>query len=416
MSLLFDALKRAQKSDARVERGADPQCLDLSGSLAAIRPSAALAEGRPDLEIGAFAAQAIFSATARQSTRTISLAAGGILLLLVAGYGGYWYYQRATASPAIAIATPVAAPAGLAAPSQTAAPPPVDTVVPDVTLPVAVRTEGTAGNPRQPPAETIGNSDEQSPAVLVPIMAKRHGEGGPSSKNDRSPRRSARRVEPREQAGHDSAPPPTVVDNPAESHVRLNVSRDPLREGYQALTEGRMDDAERLYQEVIAKQPHERDALLGLAVIAHRQQQSARALELYRQVLREDPDNPTATSALITLSEQVDPVEAETRIKQLLDQKPTSPELHHALGSLLARQKRWGEAQQSFFRAYNLDQGNAQYAYNLAVALDHLHKPSAALSYYEKSANILKPGDVAIDRDTLQLRVQELRGTPQEHR
>ncbi|MDD5759123.1 MAG: tetratricopeptide repeat protein [Desulfobulbaceae bacterium] len=192
-------------------------------------------------------------------------------------------------------------------------------------------------------------------------------------------------------------------------HIRLNPSADSLQEGYDALSEGRLEDAERKYLEVIANRPHEKDALLGLAVVAHRNMQTERASDLYQQVLREDPSNATATAALVNLSAQVDPVAAESRLKQLISQKQTSSELHHALGRVLARQKRWGEAQQSFFRAYSLAPNNAIYVYNLAVALDRLRQPAAALSYYEKLAQLIKPGDAVISRETLQRRVQELR-------
>lgn len=405
MSLLFDALKRAQKKDDGAKK--NDNFIDLSLSSSAINPSASLAGGIADHEAGTLAAQSIFSATARQSSRIVSLVVGGIALLSVVGVSFYLYYQRAIAPPSLAIVPPLVAPSVVAAPPNSGDQANGEPAVEDSRSSVEKSGQVTA----EAVKAVAPNKAEVAPTDLVPIIARPGSEERPVAKDVRPRRRSPRRVEPLEQTDNVAVPSLPVVETSTASHLRLSVSRDPLREGYQALSEGRMNDAEQLYQEVIVKHPHERDALLGLAVIAHRQMQTERATDLYQQVLREDPGNSTATAALVTLLVQVDPVAAESRIKQLLDQKSTSPELHHVLGSVLARQKRWGEAQQSFFRAYSLAPGNAQYAYNLAVALDHLNKPAAALPYYEKTVRILRPGDTSIDRGALHRRVQELDGT-----
>lgn len=195
----------------------------------------------------------------------------------------------------------------------------------------------------------------------------------------------------------------------ASYHVRLEPRPDPLQEGYKALTAGRLEEAGRLYREALAKNPRERDALLGMAVIAHRRLQTEQAMGLYQQVLREDPENATATAAMVTLTEQSDPMAAESHLKRLLGQKPMAPELHYAFGSLLARQHRWSEAQPAFFRAHSLAPSNLLYAYNLAVSLDRLQQPAAALPYYEKSVQLIQSGDATLDRATIMRRVEELR-------
>lgn len=193
--------------------------------------------------------------------------------------------------------------------------------------------------------------------------------------------------------------------------ILASTGLDPLKEGYLALSEGRMDQAEQNYLAALAQRPHEKDALLGLAVIAQRKKQTERAAELYRQVLREDLGNAAAAAGLVSLSMQADPVAAESQVRELLDLKPSAPEFHYALGSVLARQLRWGEAQQAFFRAYNLTPDNALYAYNLAVSLDRLHQPAAALPYYEQAAKLAKPGDPTLDQDAIGRRIQELKNS-----
>jgi tetratricopeptide (TPR) repeat protein len=183
---------------------------------------------------------------------------------------------------------------------------------------------------------------------------------------------------------------------------------DPLTEAYQSLSEGNVDQAETQYLAVLVQHPHEKDALLGLAVIAQRKLQTERAMALYRQVLREDLGNAVAAAGLVSLSALADPLAAESQLRELLIIKPTSAEFHYALGCVLARQQRWSEAQQAFFRAYSLAPEKPLYAYNLAVSLDHLRLVTAAIPYYEKAVQLARPGDTTINRDVVALRLQEL--------
>ncbi len=189
---------------------------------------------------------------------------------------------------------------------------------------------------------------------------------------------------------------------------QVTADKDPLKEGYLALKAGDLDLAEQRYQEALVRQPHEKDALLGLAIIAQRSMQPSRATELYRQVLREDLGNATAAAGLVSM--QTDPLTAESQIRELLDLKPSAAEFHYALGGVLARQLRWAEAQQAFSRACRLSPENALYSYNLAVALDHLHQDAAALTFYEKTLRLAN--DPTLNMDVIARRIQELKSSP----
>ncbi|MFA6061142.1 MAG: tetratricopeptide repeat protein [Gallionella sp.] len=186
---------------------------------------------------------------------------------------------------------------------------------------------------------------------------------------------------------------------------------DALKEAYLALSEGRLEPAEQHYLDILSQQPREKNALLGMAIIAHRQQQTERAADYYRQVLREDMGNAAAAAGLVSLSAQADPVAAESQLRELIDLKPGAAEFHYALGNVLARQERIGEAQQSYFRAYSLAPGNTLYTYNLAVALDRLHQSAAARPYYEKAARLASPGDTTINREAVERRIEELKSS-----
>lgn len=193
---------------------------------------------------------------------------------------------------------------------------------------------------------------------------------------------------------------------PARKPVAM-VDADQLKDAYLALSAGNLDLAQQKYLAAIALRPHEKDALLGLAIIAQRKMQLARAEQLYRQVLREDFGNAAAAAGLVSLSELADPVAAESQLRELIDIKPSAPELHYALGGVLARQQRWDEAQQAFYRAFGLAPDSALYAYDLAVSLDHLHQHDAALPYYEKAAAGTK--EAGLNKDAILLRIRQLK-------
>lgn len=213
---------------------------------------------------------------------------------------------------------------------------------------------------------------------------------------------------------HDAAASDEPIRNarhhPAQrSTIRPDADDNALQKAYRDLSQGELSQAQTEYQAVLTRRPHEKDALLGLAVIYQRRQQTERAARLYRQVLNENMGNATAAAGLISLSMPADPVAAESQLRELLDILPSSPELQYALGSALAFQQRISEARQAFYIAFSLAPDNALYAYNLAVSLDRLHQPDAALPYYEKSLKLSQPEDGMLDLKAVRRRIRELK-------
>jgi uncharacterized protein HemY len=104
-------------------------------------------------------------------------------------------------------------------------------------------------------------------------------------------------------------------------------------------------------------------------------------------VLEIDPRNSTAQAGLLGTMGAADPLAAESRLKQLIAREPTSF-LYFTLGNLYAEQNRWSQAQQAYFQAFTLEPGNPDYAYNLAVGLEHLNQPRPALTYYRQAVQL----------------------------
>jgi tetratricopeptide (TPR) repeat protein len=167
-----------------------------------------------------------------------------------------------------------------------------------------------------------------------------------------------------------------------ESHVHPHVA-----EGYALLQAGNLRAAHTMYTRAIEAEPLNIDALLGLAYVAAQENRSDDALRTYLRILQVNPRHAVAQAALIGLMGRADPTASETRLKQLLSRVP-SAFLHFVLGNLYGDQALWSQAQQSYFQAHHLEPDNPDYAYNLAVGLDHLGQTKLALQFYRRAEQL----------------------------
>lgn len=367
MSLLFDALNRAQDNgnrgqEKKQDKDAEPLHLPSDNNYAT------QAEGIAS-------ARSLLSASNKPQTHILHYAAGGLVLL--AGVAAWLLYQQNQLS----------------------------SIAPSPPIPEVASLEPDIG------ASSVADSESVTSKQLA--LADAPTGAGMSTDEASSSAKTAKPWTRTTTAKSKHAKKRTAVSKSTNRNIMASTSKDPLQEGYLALSAGRLDQAEQQYLAALSQHPHEKDALLGLAVIAQRKMQTQRATDLYQQVLREDLGNVTAAAGLVILSVHADPVAAESQLRQLLDIKPNAPEFHHALGNVLATQIRWGEAQQAFFRAHSLAPGNALYAYNLAVSLEHLHQPAAALPYYEKAFQLAGTSDPTVDRNAIRHRIQTLSQTTQ---
>jgi tetratricopeptide (TPR) repeat protein len=200
-------------------------------------------------------------------------------------------------------------------------------------------------------------------------------------------------------------------------HKQDVLSIDPLLlTAYQAYKAGDLKVAEQQYREVLRKDAQgrntpNRDALLGLADIAQQQSQDALAAQYYGQVLAQDPRDPQANAGMLALRGASDGGMSESRLKTLLVQHPESAALHFSLGNQYAEQMRWNEAQQAYFNAYSLAPDSAQFAFNLAVSLDHLGQRKLAAQHYQRALQ-LDSGRASFDHAHTQKRLHDLTVAP----
>lgn len=160
-----------------------------------------------------------------------------------------------------------------------------------------------------------------------------------------------------------------------------------LAAAYAALEANHLDQAQRLYDQLLRAEPKNIDALLGRAAIAAQEGNTDEATRHYLRILELDPRHALAQSGLIAILGRADPLAAETRLKQLIAREP-APFLYFTLGNLYADQSLWAQAQQAYFQAYHLEPANPDYAYNLAVGLEHLGQPRLALDLYRRAVQL----------------------------
>ena len=289
------------------------------------------------------------------------------------------------------------------------------------------------------PAAPAPGSAEASPAPAaagpsVPEMQVGAGEGvaaeGRTGPRATSPAASpapvqAPALEPRARAGLDS--PAGTAAGPAAGtegfgegtrpdpgpviEIRKGIRDDrvaaSLERAYGAFRAGDLESAAEAYRAVVRHEPGNRDALLGLAAVATRTGGWDEAAGHYARVLAFHPADSVAQAALIAVGGQ-DSARGENRLKALLWREPEAAHLHFDLGNVYAAQSRWPEARQSFFSAYRFDRENADYAYNLAVSLDHLSRRERALHFYHEALALARSRPSSFDATAVRARIREV--------
>jgi tetratricopeptide (TPR) repeat protein len=186
-----------------------------------------------------------------------------------------------------------------------------------------------------------------------------------------------------------------------------STSAPPLQSAHAALQAGDLARARTLYEQVLVSDAGQPDAHLGLALIAQSQQDRDPAVRHFRAVLAVSPDQPRAWSGLAELASDGELPALESKLRGLLAARPDAA-LNFALGNNLMRQSRWAEAQEQYFAATTAAPENAEYRFNLAVALDRLGKHAAAATHYRNALQLAEGHPVQFDVAAVRTRLAAL--------
>ncbi len=189
---------------------------------------------------------------------------------------------------------------------------------------------------------------------------------------------------------------------------QVNPATSDIEAGYASYMRGDMDAARERYTAALRNDPRSADAINGLGAVALQSGHLEDAERWFRQALTNNPSDPIAQTGLLSLNREGDPIAIESRLRSAIARDGEMASSHFALGTLQARTERWVDAQQSFFRAYSLEPDNPDYRFNLAVALDHLNKPTLAAQYYELAIAAASQRQAHFDREAASRRLKAL--------
>ena len=255
-----------------------------------------------------------------------------------------------------------------------------------------------------PPAEPSRATSAATPVSPAPEQLAPAVRGGRAKAVAPSTAAAARGATAPAGAMQAKEPPRAVSVNRVTPEVHPRVLA-----GYKAYQAGDLSTAHGEYQQALREDPANRDALLGLAAVEMRAQRYEQSEAYYERLLQADPRDPHAHAGMLALRSQLmDPVQAESRVKSMLATNPAANVLYFTLGNQYAQQGRWAEAQQAYFKAYAADSENPDFAFNLAVSLDQLRQTGLALEYYRRALALAEKRAASFAPETARRREQQL--------
>jgi tetratricopeptide (TPR) repeat protein len=154
---------------------------------------------------------------------------------------------------------------------------------------------------------------------------------------------------------------------------------------------GRLQEAERLYRQVLVQQPEHAIAMHHLGLIAYQMGRNGVAVDLIRRAIALDPNLPDAHNNLgNALRGQGQLDEAIASSRHAIALKPNFPEAHNNLGSALAGKGQLDEAIAAFRQAILLNPNLAEVHRNLGGVLKDKGQLDEAIAAY-RQAIALRP-------------------------
>lgn len=189
--------------------------------------------------------------------------------------------------------------------------------------------------------------------------------------------------------------------------VSPNKINGMVRSAWEAFMQGDLARAREGYQGALALDRMNRDGLLGLAAVEAAEGNPPAAAGYYRRLLERDPRDAAALEGMMALGGEAG-VPDEHALRSLSRSDGKSGGAPFALGNLYAAQTRWVDAQAAYFDAYSRMPENPDYAFNLAVSLEHIGQHQPALNYYRQALELARQRPHGFDPAQAQSRIDAL--------
>jgi predicted O-linked N-acetylglucosamine transferase (SPINDLY family) len=167
---------------------------------------------------------------------------------------------------------------------------------------------------------------------------------------------------------------------------------DLVMQGFALHRQGRLEEAQAIYQRVLEKNPRDFDALHMLGLIAARLKNPSRAVELIGKAIAVNPLSAAAHSNLGASLKALQRLDAAVASYQRAIQlEPNTAEAHSNLGNALRELRRVHEALACYDRAIALKPDYADAFYNRGNALNDLKRRDEAAASFARALE-LNPG------------------------
>jgi tetratricopeptide (TPR) repeat protein len=166
-----------------------------------------------------------------------------------------------------------------------------------------------------------------------------------------------------------------------------------LQRAFELHRAGRLDDAERLYRQVLAREPRNAEAWHLLGVAAQQRGKHAEAIGHLARAIELDPNNATFHFNLATAhAEQGRPQQAIASMREVIRLEPHHFPAHNSLGALLAASSRGDEAAACFRQALAIRPDYAPALVNLGRTLNRQGRAQEAATCFQQAIR-LNPDD-----------------------
>lgn len=334
-------------------------------------------------------------------------AAGAVLLLAVAGWLGWRYWQAhggaVKKNPASQIAVLPAAPVAQPAPAAPPAAPPVSSpqamaAAEPVPAPAAV-SEQTAAKPAKPAKPALKMSVELA-QPSAPHQAERHDAQPDSTQAQAQAEAPAQRKPASPKAARNGVTPVSPLDDGRPELDPVQLSENSYRRALLALQEGRVSVALSGLDRALDLNPRNDAARQTYISLLLENKRSDEAVRQLRLALGIDPRQPGLAMVLARLQlEQGGP--ALDTLMRTLPFAAASAEYQAFLAGVLQREQRHPEAAEHYKEALKLSPQNGVWWMGLGISLqagNQLPEARAAFSRARASANMTPELLAFVDR------------------
>jgi tetratricopeptide (TPR) repeat protein len=186
-----------------------------------------------------------------------------------------------------------------------------------------------------------------------------------------------------------AAPPPKAT--PVAAHGSAIDPAQLFQAGQEALNQGRLDDAERDFREVLAANPQVAGAYANLGVVYMRRKQWAKALEMLRKAEQLIPQVPGIRLNIgLAYYRQNEFLKAIPPFESVIRDQPDAAQPRHLLGLCYFFAERWADAAHTLEPLWAQESGHLSYLYVLAIAA---HRAGMKELDEKATTQLVKTGD-----------------------